>query len=79
MSYTIRVMPVVYLSFDLPSNIKTEDEAIKYVSQIAKEMSSKVWLYLSRIKTICINEDGKILDRIKVTSYQAQHTHMNFQ
>lgn len=59
MSYTIRVMPAVYLSYDLPSNIKTEDEAIKYATAIAKEKSNLVWLNLSKRVSVFINELGE--------------------
>ncbi len=39
-------MPAVYLSYDLPTDIKTEDEAIAYVSDVAREKRKLCWLNL---------------------------------
>ena len=65
MYYTIRMMPTVYLSYDLPSNIKTEDEAIAYVSAIAKDKKCLAWLNLSRRETVLIDRSGGITERHK--------------
>ena len=48
MSYTIRAMPAIYLTYDLPSEITNEAEAIAYVSVVAKEKRCLAWFSLSR-------------------------------
>lgn len=71
MSYTIRVMPTIYLSYDLPGNIKTENEAINYASAIAKEKSNLVWLRLDRRTTVFINELGEVTGRHTTRVYRS--------
>ena len=63
MYYTIRVMPTIFLSYDFPSDIKTEDEAIYYISAIAKKMKCSAWLNLSRRVTVFIDQSGGVAGR----------------
>ncbi len=63
MYYTIRMMPTIYLSYDLPSNITSEDEAIAYVSAIAKDRKCLAWLFLTRRETVCIDKSGRVTGR----------------
>jgi hypothetical protein len=63
MYYTIRMMPTIYLSYDLPTNIKTEDEAIYFVSAIAKNKKFLAWVNLSRRETVCIDKSGEVTGR----------------
>jgi transcriptional regulator with XRE-family HTH domain len=60
MYYTIRMMPTIYLRYDLPTNIKTEDEAIYYVSDIAKKKKCLAWLNLSRREIVFIDKLGEV-------------------
>lgn len=61
--YTIRMMPTIYLSYDLPSNIETEDEAIYFVSDIAKNKKCLAWVNFSRRETVCIDKSGRVTGR----------------
>jgi len=63
MYYTIRVMPTIYLSYDLPSDIKTEDEAIAYVSDVAKNKKCLAWLNLNRREIVFIDKSGEVTGR----------------
>ena len=65
MTYTIRVMPAVYLNYDLPSNTTNEEEAIEYVSFIAREKRKLCWLNLSRKIMVFINELGEVTGMYK--------------
>ena len=67
MYYTVRVMPAIYLSYDLPSYIKTVDETIDYASAIAKDEKKLVWLSPSRKIIIFINKEGEVIGRKEVT------------
>jgi len=58
MTYTIRVMPTIFLSYDLPSNITSKKEAVEYVSAIANKKRKLCWLNLSRKIIVFINELG---------------------
>ena len=60
MYYVIRIIPAIYMSYDLPSNINSEDEAIKFIAEIAKEKHKKCCLVLSRKEKIFFDEDGEI-------------------
>jgi len=48
MTYTIRAMPAIYLTYDLPAEITSENGAVVYVSDIAKDSKCMAWLNLSR-------------------------------
>ena len=63
MTYTIRAMPAIYLSYELPSEITNEAEAIAYVSAIAKDKKCLAWLSLSRRKTVFIDRLGEVTGR----------------
>ncbi len=65
--HTLRIMPSIYLSCNLPSNLTTEKEATEYVARIAKEKQVKAWVNLSRRENIYITEDGDIRGKIKTT------------
>ncbi len=65
MYYVMRIIPTIYLSYNLPSNINSEIEAIKFVANIAKEKYKKCCLVLSRKEKIYIDEDGEIEGRFK--------------
>ena len=65
MSYTIKVMPTIYLSYDLPSNITSEDEAVRFVAGIAKEQHNKCWVILSRKEKVYITEAGEVRGKIE--------------
>jgi transcriptional regulator with XRE-family HTH domain len=65
MYYTIRMMPTIYLSYELPSDIKTEDEAIRFVAGIAKEKHNKCWVVLSRKEKVYITEDGEVGGKVE--------------
>ena len=58
MTYTIRAMPAIYLSYDLSAEIKTEDEAIAYVSAIDKDKKCLAWLNMSRREIVFIDQVG---------------------
>ena len=61
--YTIRMMPTIYLSYDLPSEVTSEKEAIAYVSTIAKNQKCMAWLYLSRREKVFIDSSGEVIER----------------
>jgi transcriptional regulator with XRE-family HTH domain len=63
MYYRIRMIPTIYLSYDLPSNITSEDEAITYISDIAKKMKCLAWLNLSRREKVFIDRSGGVTGR----------------
>jgi len=63
MYYVMRIIPTIYMSYDLPSNINSEIEAIKFVANIAKEKYKKCCLVLSRKEKIYIDEDGQVEGR----------------
>jgi transcriptional regulator with XRE-family HTH domain len=67
MTYTIRAMPAIYLSYDLPAEITGEEEAIGYAKSLASRMKCMVWLLLSREENIQIGADGELISRYKVT------------
>ena len=48
------------MSYDLPSYINSENEAIKFIAEIAKEKHKKCCLVLSRKEKIYIDEGGEI-------------------
>ncbi len=58
----------IYLSYDLPTNIKAEDEAVRFVADIAKEKHNKCWVVLSRKEKVYITEDGEVGGKI-MTEY----------
>jgi hypothetical protein len=62
-------MPAIYLSYDLPINIKSDEEAINYVSVVAREKRKLCWLNLSRKIMAFINELGKVTGRIQAAPY----------
>ncbi len=72
MYYIIRLMPTIYLSYDLPTNIKTEEEAVEFVAGIAKEKHNKCWVVLSRREKVYITEDGEIRGKI-INEYDDKH------
>ena len=63
----IRWMPAMYGDREIPEYIKSEDEAIEYAREVAREYKSMVWLVLSRKENIHIYPDGSIRSRNKVT------------
>jgi len=65
MYYVIRIIPAIYMSYDLPSNIKSENEAINFVAEIAKNKHKKCCLVLSRKEKIYIDEGGEIEGRFE--------------
>ncbi len=65
MYYVMRIIPAIYLSYDLPTNINSEEEAFKFVANIAKEKHKKCCLVLSRKEKIYIDEDGDIEVKIE--------------
>ncbi len=67
MYYTIRMMPTIYLTYDLPTKIKTEDEAVEYCCAQAKEKRKLIWLSTSRKVTIFINKVGAVTGRKEAT------------
>ena len=75
MYYTIRVMPAVYLSYDLPSNITSEDEAVEYVSAVAKDKKCLAWLSLSRRETLFIDQAGM---RIAMAELKADYRYYSY-
>ena len=60
MYYVVRVIPAIYVSYDLPSYINSEDKAVKFVANIAREKHKKCCLVLSRKEKIFFDEDGQI-------------------
>ena len=66
-------MPSVYLSYNLPGNFSTENEAAEYVAKIAKEKKFKAWVNLSRREKIYITEKGEIRGKIKTTIENAHY------
>ena len=62
----IRWMPAVYGEREIPGYIKTEDEAIEYAREVAREYKSMVWLVLSRKENIHIYLDGSVRSRNEV-------------
>jgi len=65
MYYVMRIIPTIYLSYDLPSYIYSEDEAINFVAGVAKEKHKKCCIVLSRKEKIYIDEDGEIVGKIE--------------
>jgi len=65
--YTLRMMPTIYLSYDMPGYYPTEEQSADYVAKIAKEKHVKAWLNLSRREMIYITEKGEIMGKIKTT------------
>jgi len=47
------------MSYDLPSYIYSENEAVKFAANIAKEKHKKCCLVLSRREKIFFDEDGE--------------------
>jgi hypothetical protein len=62
------MMPTIYLSYDLPSNITSEDEAIAYVSDVAKDKKCLTWLSLSRKEIVFIDKSGGVTGRYEKES-----------
>ena len=71
--YTLRIMPSVYMSYDLPGYFSTEKEAAEYVAKIAKEKQAKAWVNLPRREKIYITEKGEIRGKIKTTIEDAHY------
>lgn len=76
--YTLRIMPSIYLSYDLPGNLSTEKEAAEYVAKIAKRKKVKAWVNLSRRERIYITEKGEIRGKIKTTIENANYPYTRF-
>ena len=60
MHYLMRLMPPIYLSYDLPTNINTEEEAVNFVVSIIKKKHNKCLGILSRKEKVYIAEDDDI-------------------
>ena len=45
MYYVMRIIPTIYLSYDIPSNINCENEAIIFVAGIAREKHKNAALF----------------------------------
>ncbi len=67
MHLTIRWMASVYGHCNIPAEIQSEEEAIKYACEKAKELKCMLWLVLSRKENIHINNEGQIISRNVVT------------
>ncbi len=65
MYYVIRIIPAIYMSYALPSYINSEDEALNFVAEIAREKHKKCCLVLSRKEKIFIDEDSQIEGRFE--------------
>jgi len=65
MYYVIRIIPAIYMSYDLPSYINSEEEAINFVREIAREKHKKCCLVLSRKEKIFFDQDGQIEGRFE--------------
>ena len=63
----VRFIPAVYGEREIPSYIKTEDEAIEYAKSYAKENQKMLWLVLSRRENIHIGAYGEVMARYEVT------------
>ena len=53
-----RAIPGVYFERPLPDGMRLADEMEQYASEWAKDRHMKVWLVLSRRRTIFFDEDG---------------------
>ena len=71
--YTLRIIPTIYQSYDLPGNFSTEEEAAEYVAGIAKEKQKKALLCLSRREKNYISEEGEIMGKIKTIIENAHY------
>jgi len=69
-------MPSIYISYDLPGNLSTENEAAEYVAKIAKEKQAKAWVNLSRREKIYITEKGEIRGKIKTTTENVNYPYI---
>jgi len=56
MYYVIRIIPAIYISYNLPTNINSEDEAFNFVAGIARERYKKCCLVLSRKEKIFLRK-----------------------
>ena len=72
MYYTIRMMPTIYLSYDLPAEIKSEEEAIAYVTDIAKDKKCLAWLSFSRRDIVFIDKSGGVTGRLSSCKWHSQ-------
>jgi len=65
MYYVIRIIPAIYMSYDLPSYINRENDAINFVAETAREKHKKCCLVLSRKEKIFFDEDGQVEGRFE--------------
>jgi len=63
MEAVIRVMAAVYSTHTMPEEVKTQDEAEAYCSDLAKRLHKKVFLMVSRRLTINFDEQGVVTSR----------------
>ncbi len=62
----IRWVPAILGERDIPGCIKTEEEAIEYAKEVAKNLGLMFWLVLSRKDNVDIAENGSIRSRNEV-------------
>ena len=61
----MRIIPAIYICYDLPSNINSEEKAINFVAEIAREKYKKCCLVLSRKEKIFFDENGQVEGRFE--------------
>ena len=76
MYYVMRIIPTIYMSYDLPSNINSEEEAVKFVAEIAKEKHKKCCLVLSRKEKIFFDEDGQVEGKFETKQGDEDYTYV---
>jgi hypothetical protein len=56
----MRFMPAIYSQVSLPPGVTTADEAVAFGQDVARLRRRRVFVHLSRRKTVYIDEEGKI-------------------
>ncbi len=71
MHLIVRLMPAVMAHKSLPEHITTEEEALAEACAYAKKAQRKVWLVVSRRKSIYVNEEGVAGSALIATPYDS--------
>jgi hypothetical protein len=56
----MRFMPAVYCHVSLPRGITTADEAVAFGQDVARLRRRRIFVHLSRRKTVYVDENGRI-------------------
>lgn len=63
----VRIMPAIYSTVSLPPHVTSSDEIITFAQDLARLRRMRVFVHLSRRKTVHIDEEGRIIGTEEAT------------